>query len=101
MENTADPFAAIRDLIGGDNDTPTEIIPASPEDCATFTDDAMVCTCNNVNAGEIRSLIRSGECNSFDDIQVRTRAGGGCGACIPFVAGIVQVELTAKPHSIS
>lgn len=95
MDTSADPFAAIRDLLGGD-DSPSEIIPASAEDCATFTDDAMVCTCNNVNAGEIRGLIRSGECGSLDDIQVRTRAGGGCGACVPFVAGIVQVELSRK-----
>ena len=97
METSADALAAIRNLIGGD-EAETTIVPASPEDCATFDDDAMVCTCNNVNAGEIRSLIRSGECNSFDDIQVRTRAGGGCGACVPFVAGIVNVEIMARPE---
>jgi len=96
MDTSLDSLAAIRNLIG-DDEAPTNVVPASPEDCATFDDDAMVCTCNNVNAGEIRSLIRTGECNSFDDIQVRTRAGGGCGACVPFVAGIVNVELGKRP----
>ncbi|WP_019148879.1 (2Fe-2S)-binding protein [Timonella senegalensis] len=92
MDTQFDPLASIRDLLG-DDPAPTTVVPATPEEVATFDDDAMVCTCNNVNAGEIRSLIRSGECSSLDDIQVRTRAGGGCGACIPFVAGIVNVEL--------
>ena len=95
MEFNADPLAALRDLLATPEVDP-QIVPASPEDCATFSDDAMVCTCNNVNAGEIRSLIRSGECNSLDDIQVKTRAGGACGSCLPFVAGIVDVEITCR-----
>lgn len=95
MEFNADPLAALRDLLATPAEDP-QIVPASPEDCATFSDDAMVCTCNNVNAGEIRSLIRSGECNSLDDIQVKTRAGGACGSCLPFVAGIVDVEITCR-----
>ncbi|WP_435298575.1 (2Fe-2S)-binding protein [Timonella sp. A28] len=99
METTADPLAAIRNLIGEDETTASSITPATPEECATFDDDAMVCTCNNVNAGEIRSLIQSGTCCSLDDVQVKTRAGGGCGACLPFVAGIVDVELKKCPNA--
>ncbi len=97
MEFNADPLAALRDLLAAPEEEP-QIVPASPEDCATFADDAMVCTCNNVNAGEIRSLIRSGQCNSLDDIQVKTRAGGACGCCLPFVAGIVAVEISSRAH---
>ncbi|XBH21771.1 (2Fe-2S)-binding protein [Jonesiaceae bacterium BS-20] len=93
MEFNADPLAAMRDLLGTTEET-TQIVPASPEDCATFEDDSMVCTCNNVNAGEIRSLIRTGQCKSLDDVQVKTRAGGACGSCLPFVAGIVEVEIS-------
>lgn len=96
METTANPLAALRNLVL-DSEPKSAVVPASAEDCATFDDDAMVCTCANVNAGEIRSLVRSGECNSLDDIQVRTRAGGGCGSCLPFVAGIVQVEIGKRP----
>lgn len=96
METIADPLAAIRNLVGN-SEPEAAVIPASAEDCATFDDDAMVCTCANVNAGEIRNLIRSGECNSLDDIQVKTRAGGGCGGCLPFVAGIVNVEIGKQP----
>jgi bacterioferritin-associated ferredoxin len=96
METTADPLAAIRNLVGN-SEPEAAVIPASPEDCATFSDDAIVCTCANVNAGEIRDLIRSGSCDTLDDIQVRTRAGGGCGSCLPFVAGIVNVEIGKRP----
>ena len=34
-----------------------------------------------------------GSCASLDDIQVKTRAGGACGRCLPTVAGIVDVEI--------
>ena len=98
MEPIADPLAAVRNLFV-ETEEAAPVVPASAEDCATFSDDSMVCTCNTVNAGEIRDLIRSGECNSLDDIQVKTRAGGSCGACLPYVAGIVQVEITARPDS--
>ncbi|MFD2841487.1 (2Fe-2S)-binding protein [Populibacterium corticicola] len=97
MDTIADPLAAIRNLVGAD-EPEAAVVPASAEDCATFDDDAIVCTCANVNAGEIRNLVRSGTCNSLDDIQVKTRAGGGCGACLPFVAGIVQVEIGLRPQ---
>lgn len=92
METTADSLAALRNMLGS-AEPEAEIVPATAEEVATFDDDAMVCTCANVNAGEIRQLVRSHECNSLDDIQVRTRAGGGCGSCLKFVAGIVNVEL--------
>lgn len=95
MKFNADPLAAMRDLLDAKEESP-QIVPASPEDCATFEDDSMVCTCNNVNAGEIRSLIRTGQCNSLDDVQVKTRAGGACGSCLPFVAGIVEVEISCR-----
>lgn len=95
METTADPLAALRSMLGT-TEPENAVAPASAEDCATFKDEDMVCTCANVNAGEIRDLIRSHTCNTLDDIQVKTRAGGGCGSCLTFVAGIVNVECAKR-----
>ena len=52
---------------------------ALPEIVERLTDDAIVCRCERVTAGEIRRLIRSG-CRDANEIKAITRAGmGACG----------------------
>lgn len=46
-------------------------------DPAALEDDAVVCTCNQVTAGELRG---SG-CRTADEAAAATRAGTGCGGC--------------------
>ena len=91
-----DPLAALRQML---DETPADAVPVVPLDaeaCDAITDDTLVCSCNNVSAGEIRSVVCSGTCCSLDDVQVLTRAGGGCGSCLPTVAGLVEVALTRR-----
>ena len=69
-------------------------------------DDAMVCRCERVTAGEIRALIRAGV-RDMNEIKALTRAGmGACGAktCTPIIKrlfreeGITEfVESTQRP----
>ena len=57
-------------------------------------DDTIVCRCERVTAGEIRSLIRSG-CRDMNEIKAVTRAGmGACGGktCTPLVKRIFREE---------
>ena len=93
---TLDPLAALRLML---DETPADAVPVVPLDaeaCDAITDDTLVCSCNNVSAGEIRGVVCSGVCSSLDDVQVLTRAGGGCGSCLPTVAGLVEVALTRR-----
>ncbi|HEX5060202.1 MAG TPA: nitrite reductase large subunit NirB [Kofleriaceae bacterium] len=54
-------------------------------------DDVQVCSCNNVSACTIRERARAGD--TIGEIKACTKAGTGCGGCLPLVAELVQVEL--------
>ncbi|MBC8448718.1 MAG: (2Fe-2S)-binding protein [Chloroflexi bacterium] len=57
-------------------------------------DDAMICRCERVTAGDIRALIRAG-IRDMNDIKALTRAGmGACGAktCTPIIKRLFREE---------
>ncbi|HKP61117.1 MAG TPA: nitrite reductase large subunit NirB [Polyangiales bacterium] len=58
-------------------------------------DDAQVCSCNNVTRGQLCSKIREGNCSSIGDLKSSTRAGTGCGGCVPMMTDILAAELSA------
>jgi NAD(P)H-dependent nitrite reductase large subunit/NAD(P)H-dependent nitrite reductase small subunit len=62
---------------------------ASPE----LADDAPVCSCNHVLAGAIRAGIRAASLSTVAEIKGCTRAGTGCGGCLPVVADLLAAEL--------
>ncbi|CAK5272257.1 unnamed protein product [Mycena citricolor] len=55
-------------------------------------DDAQVCSCHNVDKGRLVRTVRDG-CTSLADIKQKTRAGTGCGGCVPLVTSILNAEL--------
>lgn len=44
-------------------------------------DDTLVCTCNEVNRGEILKAIREKGLKTVDQVGDITEAGTGCGGC--------------------
>jgi nitrite reductase (NADH) large subunit len=57
-------------------------------------DDAPVCSCNNVVAKTIRDSIRNGaRAATVADVKTCTKAGTGCGGCLPVVADLLVAEL--------
>jgi len=67
-----------------------------------LADDAPVCSCNHVLAGTIREAIRAATLATVTEIKGCTRAGTGCGGCLPVVADLLASELArsgrgAKP----
>ena len=59
-----------------------------------MADDEIVCRCERVTAGEIRTLIRQG-CRDVNEIKAVTRAGmGACGAktCTPLIHRVFREE---------
>jgi len=58
-----------------------------------LADDAQVCSCNNVSKGRICAAIAEQELTTVGGIKACTRAGTGCGGCVPLVAQILDAEL--------
>jgi nitrite reductase (NADH) large subunit len=59
-------------------------------------DDAQVCSCNNVLAKTIRLQICEKELTTVDGVKACTKAGTGCGGCLPMVSDVLQAELKAR-----
>lgn len=56
-------------------------------------DSAQICSCNNVSKGQICSAIKDGTCDSLAGLKKCTRAGTGCGGCMPMVTDLFNAEL--------
>jgi nitrite reductase (NADH) large subunit len=63
----------------------------SAEPSGELPDEMQVCSCNNVLACTIREKARAGA--SIAEIKACTKAGTGCGGCLPLVADLHQAEL--------
>jgi nitrite reductase (NADH) large subunit len=59
----------------------------------TLSDDAQVCSCNNVSKGAITGVVASGQCATLDSVKTCTKAGTACGGCVPLVTNLVNAEL--------
>ncbi|MGH9278951.1 MAG: nitrite reductase large subunit NirB, partial [Acidimicrobiales bacterium] len=57
-----------------------------------MADDASVCSCHNVSAGTIRTAVGEGS-EEVPAVKACTKAGTGCGGCVPLVTEILKDEL--------
>ena len=63
-------------------------------------DEAQVCSCNNVSAGRIRACVRDEDCVTVDALKKGTRAGTGCGGCLPVVGDLLTVQLKSLGKAV-
>ena len=56
---------------------------------------AQVCSCNNVTKGAICAAIREQCLDSVGAVKSCTRAGTGCGGCMPLVTDLFQAQMKA------
>jgi len=67
--------------------------------------DATVCSCHNVSAGTIRGAVRGHDgqpgCADLGEVKACTKAGTGCGSCLPLVKRLVTSELEAAGVTVS
>jgi nitrite reductase (NADH) large subunit len=63
-------------------------------------DEAQVCSCNNVSAGTIRRKIGEDDLTTVAAVKSCTRAGTGCGGCLPMVTDVLQAELKARGRAV-
>ncbi|OAL34112.1 nitrite reductase [NAD(P)H], large subunit [Fonsecaea nubica] len=53
-----------------------------------LSDDTQICSCHNVSKGDVASVVKDGSCKSIGDVKSCTKAGTGCGGCMPLVQSI-------------
>lgn len=70
------------------------------EDGADLDDDAQVCSCHNVTKGDIAACVKSGV-SDISDLKCKTKAGTGCGGCMPLVTNIFKAEMKKSGQAIS
>ncbi|CEL51481.1 nitrite reductase (NAD(P)H) large subunit [Rhizoctonia solani AG-1 IB] len=62
------------------------------DDGADLDDDTQICSCHNVTKGQVVDAVKNGVDN-IGDIKLKTKAGTGCGGCIPLVTNIFKAEM--------
>jgi len=61
----------------------------------SLPDSAQICSCFDVSKGDIIKAIQGG-CHTVAALKSETRAGTGCGGCIPLVTQVLNAELSRQ-----
>jgi nitrite reductase (NADH) large subunit len=64
-------------------------------------DTAQICSCNNVTKGAICTAIQQQELSSLGQVKAATKAGTGCGGCMPLVTDLFNAEMAAAGVAVS
>jgi len=64
-----------------------------------MADEASVCSCHNVCAGTIRSAVDDGA-EQVPAVKSCTKAGTGCGSCVPILQELIDEQLTASGRAV-
>lgn len=60
-------------------------------DC--FPDSAQICSCHNVTKGQICTAIQENGFTEVGAVKKCTKAGTGCGGCVPLVTDLLKLEM--------
>lgn len=94
----ASAYASLRPMLGQELacDPAALVAPEGGEAAQLeLPDEATVCSCNNVSAGQVRRAVDQEGCCSVADVKGCTKAGTSCGSCLPLVKKITEVQLAA------
>ncbi|MDN3551057.1 nitrite reductase large subunit NirB [Mucilaginibacter aquaedulcis] len=58
-------------------------------------DEALICSCEAITKSDICSAVNEGAC-SIDEIKKCTKAGTGCGGCVPLVKDLIAGTMKAN-----
>lgn len=87
------------------------ILPPNPEDIilgsrggessggdsvSALPDDAIICSCESVTKENICKAVTEQNCESVDEIKKCTKAGTGCGGCVPMVKDLMLHTMAAN-----
>ncbi|RCI06782.1 hypothetical protein CU098_013212 [Rhizopus stolonifer] len=71
------------------------------EGAESLPDDTQICSCFNIVKGDIRKAIREKALTSVDEVKACTKAGTGCGGCVPSVIEIFEAEMKALGKTVT
>jgi nitrite reductase (NADH) large subunit len=87
------------------------VLPPNPEDVIlgargaeasgaggvnSLPDDALICSCEAVTKGNICSSVNEGGCETIEAIKKCTKAGTGCGGCVPMLKDLMTHTMKAQ-----
>lgn len=64
-------------------------------------DDTQICSCHNVSKGDMVNSVKDGTCKSIAEVKSCTKAGTGCGGCMPLVQSIFNNAMKAVGQEVS
>jgi len=62
----------------------------------SLPDTALICSCEGITKGDICNSVSEGGCETVNDIKKCTKAGTGCGGCLPMVKDLMVHTLKAQ-----
>ncbi len=105
----AAPYLTLRPLLGRElGSEPAAYLSASgaePAGADELPDDALLCSCNNVTVGAVRSAVHGVDgaepCHTVPELKACTRAGLQCGSCVPLIKKTLEQELAKSGLTVS
>jgi len=88
----ADPEELILGSRGGESSKGSGI--------GSLPDEALICSCENVSKGAICSSIENEQLGDIAGIKSCTKAGTGCGGCVPMLGDLLTETLKAQGKAI-
>jgi len=67
---------------------------------AILPDSAQVCSCNNVSKAQICTAISERGLTTLAEVKACTKAGTGCGGCVPAVTDLLHKQLAAAGKQV-
>lgn len=101
----ASRYAVLRPLVGSPLPADPAVLLAPASDGAPggldgLPDTAQVCSCNAVTKGRLLDAIASGEASDVPGLKACTRAGTGCGSCVPTLKQLLAGAGVAQPKAL-
>lgn len=62
----------------------------------SLPDDALICSCESVSKAAICNVVNEQNCDTVDAIKKCTKAGTGCGGCVPMVKDLMVHSMKAQ-----
>lgn len=90
------------------NQKPLEVSPSEfiigkqsgDDDADDLDDDTQICSCHNVLKGDVVKSVKDGTCKSIGDVKSCTKAGTGCGGCMPLVQTIFNKTMASMGQEV-
>ncbi|KAJ5676987.1 uncharacterized protein N7477_002620 [Penicillium maclennaniae] len=84
---------------------PSQLILGAQNDGEENSDDLdnsmQICSCHNVSKGDVVENVKNETCKTMGQIKSSTKAGTGCGGCLPLVQSIFNKTIMEMGHEVS